>query len=62
MAKKMTGGKAAKMGFASKSTGGKDDGSRKSKKAQTTALIPQNKMGSARKGRIAKMEKSDAPA
>lgn len=43
--------------------GNKKDGARTSKKSQTTALIPQNKMGKGggRAKRMAKMEKSDVP-
>lgn len=64
MAKKMTGSKGKSMGYMSKSSGGQKDGARPSKKHQVSALLPQNKMSSAlkgRKSRIAKMEKSDAP-
>lgn len=40
--------------------GGAKDGARPSKKHQVSALLPQNKVGGAKK-RMAKMEKADMP-
>lgn len=56
---KMSGGKAAKMGFKSKTVGGADDGSRKSVKHQVSGNLKANSskgIRGSREGRIARME------
>lgn len=54
---KMSGGKAAKMGFKSKTVGGSDDGARKSQKGQTTGNLPANTSAGIRASRVKRMEK-----
>lgn len=53
---KMTGGKAAKMGYKSKSTGNSDDGARKSQKGQTSGNLASNTSAGIRESRVKKME------
>lgn len=47
------------MGYASKTVGNSVDGARPSAKKQSTALLPKNKIGSALKGRTARMAKME---
>lgn len=56
---KMKGGKGRSMGYKSVSSGGSEDGARKSRKGQVSALLPQNSIGGGRKKRMARMEKRD---
>lgn len=51
--------KGKSMGYKSVSSGGATDGARKSKQGQVSALLPQNNIASARKKRMARMEKAD---